>query len=128
MIKLASFYCSLYIDFKNEINTEDFSKKVNIPTKKGIKKVDSIWGCDNENYKEFFSLSEALSDFFSLFKEKVVKLNKEIKKLSFEPPLIIVEIIVYNNFPELCLEDENMEIIHKLNANVHFNISNENLS
>ncbi len=126
MTKPASFYCSLYIDFNNKINTEDFSKQVNIKTKRGIKKIDDTWGCDNEWYKDYYSLTEALSDFFASFSNRINELNNQLKVLNSEKPLIIVDIIVYdNNIPELCLDGNNMEIIHKLNANVHFNISNE---
>lgn len=126
MVKKASFFCSMYLDFNNAIDTDKINKILNLSCKKHIKKHDYNWGIDNGGYKEYLSLEEALGEFFKLIKGKVNDIIKIRQLYKSERPLLIVEIIVYDNcFPELCIDGENMDIIHALNADVHFNISNE---
>ncbi len=126
MIKKASFFCSLYLDSDKLINAEELDKILNIKRKKSIRSHDYSWGIDNGGYKDFFSLKEAVTDFFELIKEKVNDINNVCKTFDLVRPLFIFEIIVYDNcFPELCLDGEIMDVIHALNADIHFNVSNE---
>lgn len=126
VVKKASFFCSLYLDSNNLFDTEELDEILKLKRKKSIKKRDYSWGIDNESYKDYFSLKEAAADFFKLIEGKTDDINNVCKKFKLERPLFIFEIIVYDNcFPELCLDGEIMDIIHALNADIHFNISNE---
>lgn len=125
MVKKASFFCSLYLDSNELFNAEKLDEIFKTKRKKNIKKIDYSWGIDNGGYKDYFSLKEAVSDFFKLIEEKISDINNACKTLKMRP-LFIFEIIVYDNcFPELCLDGEVMDIIHALDADIHFNISNE---
>lgn len=71
-------------------------------------------------------MKEAVADFFELIEGKISDINNACKTLKLDRPLFIFEITVYDNcFPELCLDGEIMDVIHALDADIHFNISNE---
>ena len=126
MVKKASFFCSLYLDSNELFNAEELDKIFKMKRKKNIKNRDYSWGIDNGGYKDYFSLKEAATDFFELIKGKTDDINNVCKIFKLERPLLIFEIIVYDNcFPEVCLDGEVMDLIHTLNADIHFNISNE---
>ena len=126
MVKKASFFCSLYLDSNELFNAEELDKIFKMKRKKNIKTRDYSWGIDNGGYNDFFSLKEAATDFFELIKGKTDDINNVCKIFKLERPLLIFEIIVYDNcFPEVCLDGEVMDLIHTLNADIHFNISNE---
>lgn len=126
MVKKASFFCSLYLDSNELFNAEKLDEIFKTKRKKNIKKIDYSWGIDNGGYKDYFSLKEAASDFFKLIEGKISDINNACKILKLDRPLFIFEIIVYDNcFPELCLDGEVMDVIHALDADIHFNISNE---
>lgn len=126
MVKRASFFCSLYLDSDKLFDAEKLDEIFNVKRKNHIKKQDYSWGIDNGGYKDYFSLKEAAADFFEQIKGKIDDIKNVCGSLGLERPLIIFEIIVYDNcFPELCLDGEVMDVIHALNADVHFNISNE---
>lgn len=126
MVKKASFFCSLYLDSNELFNAEKLDEIFKTKRKKNTKKIDYSWGIDNGGYKDYFSLKEAVSDFFKLIEGKISDINNACKILKLDRPLFIFEIIVYDNcFPELCLDGEVMDVIHALDADIHFNISNE---
>ena len=122
MVKKASFFCSLYLDSNELFNVEKLDEIFKTKRKKNIKKSDYSWGID----KDYFSLKEAVADFFELIEGKISDINNACKTLKLDRPLFIFEITVYDNcFPELCLDGEIMDVIHALDADIHFNISNE---
>lgn len=126
MVKKSSFFCSLYLDSNKLINTEKLDEIFKIKRKKHIKNPDYSWGIDNGDYKDYFSLKEAVEDFLSSIKGKIEDINNVCTTYKLERPLLIFEIIVYDNhFPEMCLDGEVMDTIHALNADIHFSISNE---
>mgnify|MGYP004626852727 FL=1 len=126
MVKKASFFCSLYLDSNELFNVEKLDEIFKTKRKKNIKKSDYSWGIDNGGYKDYFSLKEAVADFFELIEGKISDINNACKTLKLDRPLFIFEITVYDNcFPELCLDGEIMDVIHALEADIHFNISNE---
>ncbi|MDY4675711.1 MAG: DUF4279 domain-containing protein [Candidatus Borkfalkiaceae bacterium] len=126
MVKKASFFCSLYLDSNELFNVEKLDEIFKTKRKKNIKKSDYSWGIDNGGYKDYFSLKEAVADFFELIEGKISDINNACKTLKLDRPLFIFEITVYDNcFPELCLDGEIMDVIHALDADIHFNISNE---
>ena len=65
MVKKSSFFCSLYLDSNKLINTEKLDEIFKIKRKKHIKNPDYSWGIDNGDYKDYFSLKEAVEDFLS---------------------------------------------------------------
>ena len=126
MVKKVSFFCSLYLDSNELFNVEKLDEIFKTKRKKNIKKSDYSWGIDNGGYKDYFSLKEAVADFFELIEGKISDINNACKTLKLDRPLFIFEITVYDNcFPELCLDGEIMDVIHALDADIHFNISNE---
>ncbi len=139
MIKKSWFQCALKIFFESNFDVSELTEAIGIQpyvakrfsesgyTKAWNTKQPGRWEYyDPARYLKSMSLEQILADFLRPFSEEKVKIINETAQRYHGKVVLVINIYFYHKcLPDMVFGENNMQVIHGLNANIEININED---